>query len=73
MDNLYGLARKKGISLNMTVVERDGHLFVRKAHNAGNTHNEQRQACMKQRLTGQRGGGREAQIQRFRAAAAACR
>lgn len=64
---------KQGISLGLTVMSRDGRLFVRKAHNAGNTHNQQRQQCMKQQLSGKRHGSREAQVAAFRAAAKACR
>ena len=64
---------KKGISLGMSVVSRDGKLFLRDAHNASNTHNVERQRCMRQALSGQKGGGKEAQRARFRAAAARCR
>jgi hypothetical protein len=67
------LLAKKGITLGLTVTERDGKIFVRKAHNAGNSHNADRQACMKRALTGQRGGGKEAQQARFRQASAQCR
>ncbi len=67
------LLAKKGISLGLTVTQRDGKLFVRSKHNAGNTHNAERAACMKRALTGQRGGGKEAQRARFRQASAQCR
>lgn len=64
---------KQGITLGLTVMSKDGKLFVRRAHNAGNKHNLERQACMKRALTGQRGGGKDAQRARFRSAAASCR
>ena len=64
---------KQGITLGLTVMSRDGKLFVRRAHNAGNVHNAERRQCMKQALTGQKGGGKEAQRARFRAASARCR
>lgn len=63
---------KKGITLGLTVVERDGKLFTRSAHNSQNTHNKERQACMKQQLSGKRGGGKAAQKERFIAAARVC-
>ena len=64
---------KKGISLGLTVFQKDGKMFVRNAHNARNTHNVQRQACMKQQLAGKKFGNREQQVAAFRAAAKACR
>lgn len=64
---------KQGITLGLTVMQKDGKLFVRKAHNATNQHNLERQRCMRQALTGQKGGGEEAQHARFRAATARCR
>lgn len=64
---------KNGITLGLSVMSKDGKLFLRKAHNSGNRHNLERQACMRQHLSGQRGGGRDAQRARFRAAAHACR
>jgi hypothetical protein len=64
---------KNGITLGLSVMSKDGKLFLRKAHNAGNRHNLERQSCMRSKLTGQRGGGRSAQQARFRAASAQCR
>lgn len=64
---------KKGIDLGLTVVSRDGKNFVRRAHNATNSHNKARQDCMKQQLSGKHFGSREAQIAAFRSAAHACR
>lgn len=64
---------KNGITLGLSVMSKDGKLFLRKAHNAGNRHNLQRQSCMRQQLTGHTGGGKSAQQARFRAASAHCR
>lgn len=63
---------KKGISLGLSVFEKDGKLFTRSAHNSQNTHNLERQRCMKQQLTGKKFGNRESQVAAFRAAAKAC-
>lgn len=64
---------KKGIDLPITLMSKDGKLFPRKAHNARNAHNAERNSCIANRLRGRTGGGKAAQQQRFREAAAACR
>lgn len=63
---------KKGISLGLTVTERDGKLFVRKAHNSGNTHNKERQDCMKRELAGKHYSNKEQQRGAFRDASRRC-
>lgn len=65
---------KKGIDMasQFKFMNKDGKMFLRKAHNAGNSRNEARNHCIAQAMRGHHFGSKEAVRSAFTAAAKQC-